>query len=62
MLVEEGWEPPPVVVTSRNDQVVLEDGNRVESLRRAGRRAAWAIVNFADADTRDRFEAPAATR
>ena len=50
-----------MVVTSRNDQVVLEDGNRVESLRRAGRRAAWAIVNFADADTRDRFEAPAAT-
>ncbi len=62
MLVEEGWEPPPVVVPYRNDQLVLEDGNHwVESLRRAGRRAAWAIVNLADADTRDRFEAPAAT-
>jgi hypothetical protein len=41
--------------------VVLEDGNPVESLRRAARRAAWAIVNLADADPRDRFEAPAAT-
>ena len=61
MLVEEGWELPPVVVTYRNDQLVLEHGNhQVESLRRAGRRAAWAIVNF-DADTRDWFEAPAAT-
>jgi hypothetical protein len=43
-----------VVVAYRNDQLVLEDGNhRVETLRRAGRRAAWAIVNFADADTPD---------
>ena len=46
-----------MVVPYRNDQLVLEDGNhRVESLRRAGRRAAWASVNLADADTRDRFE------
>ena len=56
-------EPPPVVVFYyRNDQLVLEDGKHwVESLRRAGRRAAWAIINLADADARDRSEAPAAT-
>ena len=62
MLVEKGGNLPPVVVTYRNDQLVLEHGNhQVESLRRADRRAAaWAIVNF-DADTRDWFEAPAAT-
>jgi hypothetical protein len=56
--VEDGWEPPPVIVTARDDQLVLEDGNhRVESLRRAGERTAWAIIGFADADERDGFAA-----
>jgi hypothetical protein len=51
-----------VVGPYRNDQLVREDGNhRVESLRRAGRRVAWAIVNLVDAETCDRFEAPAVT-
>ena len=36
--IEAGAEPPPVIVTYRDDQLVLEDGNhRVEALRRAGR-------------------------
>lgn len=57
--VEEGWQPPPVIVTWRDDQLVLEDGNhRVESLRRAGEAVAWALVNFASAEARDRFEPP----
>src|SRR4051794_19058631 len=58
-LITEGWEPAPVIVAYRNDQLVLEDGNhRVESLRQAGRRHAWAIVGFETADDRDRFRAP----
>lgn len=53
---DEDWEPPPVVVTYRDDQLVLEDGNhRVESLRRAGERDAWAVINFENAEARDRF-------
>ena len=56
--VEDGWEPPPVIVTARDDQLVLEDGNhRVESLRRAGETTAWAIIGFADSEERDAFAA-----
>lgn len=59
--VEEGWEPPPVVVT-QNDagQLVLEDGNhRVEGMRRSGEDTAWAVVGFATTSARDRFLAAA---
>ena len=55
--IEDGWEPPPLIVTWRDGQLVLEDGNhRVESLRRAGAEDGWAVVGFADADERERFE------
>lgn len=54
--VEEGWEPPPVVVTFRDDQLVLEDGNhRVEGMRRAGETTAWAVVGFPSEADRERF-------
>ena len=54
--VEAGWEPPPMVVTFRNDQLVLEDGNhRAEGLRQAGEQEAWSVVSFEDAAERDRF-------
>jgi hypothetical protein len=54
--VEEGWEPPPMVVTYRDDQLVLEDGNhRAEGIRRAGEQEAWAVVSFETADERERF-------
>ena len=54
--VREGWEPPPVIVSWRYDQLVLEDGNhRVESLRRAGEDEAWAVVGFETAEARDQF-------
>ncbi len=60
--IEGGWEPPPVVVTYRDDQLVLEDGNhRVEGLRRAGIDQAWSVVNFLDPDERDRFLAASPT-
>lgn len=55
--VDDGWEPPPIVVLRRGDQLVLEDGNhRVEALRRAGDREAWAVVGFESAEARDGFE------
>lgn len=54
--VDDGWEPPPMVVTYRDDQLVLEDGNhRVESMRRAGETEVWAVVCFQSAETRDEF-------
>jgi len=57
--VEDGWEPPPLVVTARDGQLVLEDGNhRVEGMRRAGVREAWAVVGFEDPADRDGFTLP----
>jgi hypothetical protein len=56
--VDDGHEPPPVVVTYRpdEDQLVVEDGNhRIEALRRAGRETAWAVVGFEDAGESARF-------
>jgi hypothetical protein len=55
-LAEAGWNPPPVIVAYRQGQLFLEDGNhRVESLRRAGLRTAWAVVGFERSQDRDRF-------
>ena len=54
--VEEGWEPPPMVVTYRDDELHLEDGNhRAEGLRRTGETEAWAVVSFDSTEERDRF-------
>lgn len=54
--VEHGWQPPPMIVTYRDGQLVLEDGNhRVEGLRRAGEREAWSVVSFETPEERDRF-------
>ena len=55
--VEDGWEPPPMIVTYRDGQLVLEDGNhRAEGLRRAGELEAWALIGFEDDEARARFE------
>lgn len=54
--VERGWDPSPVIVSYRDDQLVLEDGNhRVESIRRTGQNEAWAVVGFEDERARDTF-------
>jgi hypothetical protein len=56
--VEEGLDPPPVVVTYDHgrDQLVVEDGNhRLEAIRRAGGDRAWAVVGFESEEARDRF-------
>jgi len=54
--VEEGHQPPPVIVTYRDDQLEVEDGNhRLEALRRAGRSVAWAVVSFEDEGELEQF-------
>ena len=57
--VDDGWEPPPVIVSYRDGQLVLEDGNhRVEGVRRSGAHHTWAVVGFDHAEERDRFRVP----
>jgi hypothetical protein len=54
--VEDGWEPPPVLVEHQAGRLMLQDGNhRYEALARAGETHAWAIVYFDDEHERDRF-------
>jgi hypothetical protein len=56
--IEGGWEPPPVVVTWKDEELVVEDGNhRLEGLRRAGVEEAWAVVGFERRDDRETFSA-----
>jgi hypothetical protein len=58
-IAEEGLDPPPMIVTCRDGQLVLEDGNhRVEALRRAGEREAWSLIQFDSPESRDRFTIP----
>jgi hypothetical protein len=57
--VRDGWEPPPVIVSYRDGQLVLEDGNhRVEGKRRGGDDEIWAVIGFDDPEERERFSAP----
>jgi hypothetical protein len=43
--IDDGLEPAPLIVSHRDGQLVLEDGNhRVEAMRRAGREMAWAVL------------------
>ena len=54
--LEEGWHPPPLLVSHRGGTYYLEDGNhRYETLRRNGATNAWSIVLFADEAERDRY-------
>jgi hypothetical protein len=56
---DEGWEPPPVIVTHQDGRLMLEDGNhRAEGIRRAGEDEVWAIVGFDDPAARDAFVPP----
>jgi hypothetical protein len=60
--VRDGWEPPPVIASYRDGQLVLEDGNhRVEGVRRSGAGQTWAVIGFDDPDARDHFTPPTAT-
>jgi hypothetical protein len=54
--IEQGWHPPPLLVSHRDGKYYLEDGNhRYETLRRSGRTHAWAILVFADEGERALF-------
>ena len=54
--IEEGWHPPPLLVSHHDGEYFLEDGNhRWEALRRTGARSAWTILLFPDEVERDRF-------
>jgi hypothetical protein len=54
--IEEGWHPPPLLVSHRDGKYYLEDGNhRCETLRRGGATHAWTILLFADEAERDQF-------
>lgn len=54
--VEEGWHPPPLLVSHRDGRYYLEDGNhRCETLRRSGATYAWTILMFRDGAERDQF-------
>jgi ParB-like nuclease family protein len=56
--VEQGWEPPPLLVEYQDGRLLLQDGNhRYEALTRAGESHAWVIVWFDDPAERDRFAA-----
>jgi hypothetical protein len=54
--IQDGWEPPPLIVSYRDGQLAVEDGNhRIEGLRRAGLSQYWAVVGFDDDDQRRAF-------
>ena len=54
--IDQGWHPPPLIVSHRHGKYFLEDGNhRCDTLRRAGTAQAWTILLFADQEERDRF-------
>lgn len=54
--VEDGWEPPPVLIEHTDGELLLQDGtHRLEALVRAGETEAWAVVYSADEASRDRL-------
>jgi len=58
--VEDGHQPPPLIVTYDDDGLMVEDGNhRVEAIRRAGESTAWAVVGFETEGARDDYLASA---
>jgi hypothetical protein len=56
--LEEGWEPPPLLVEFQDGRLLLQDGNhRYEAMRRAGEESAWVLIWFDDPAERDAFRA-----
>ncbi len=54
--VEDGHEPPPVIVTYRDGELVVNDGNhRIEAIRRARRTEVSAVVGFEHENEREAF-------
>lgn len=60
--LDDGWEPPPLIVTHHDGELTVEDGNhRTEVLRQAGRDRYWSVVGFDDDHERDAFVARSAS-
>lgn len=56
--IEDGWEPPPILVEHQDGKLLVQDGNhRLTALTEAGESCCWAIVYFEDRSTRDEFVA-----
>ena len=56
--VEQGWEPPPLLVEYRDGDLLLQDGNhRYDALQRAGESDTWALIWFTDEAELDRYQA-----
>jgi hypothetical protein len=54
--LEEGWEPPPLLVEHQDGRLLLQDGNhRYEALTRAGEPEAWVVIWFDSPEERDAF-------
>jgi hypothetical protein len=54
--LEDGWEPPPLLVEYRDGDLLVQDGtHRLEALVRAGEQQAWVLIYFVDRETRDSF-------
>jgi hypothetical protein len=54
--IDDGFVPPPFIVSYEEGQLHLEDGNhRVESLRRSGETEGWAVVGFEKTEDLERF-------
>jgi beta-phosphoglucomutase-like phosphatase (HAD superfamily) len=54
--LEQGWQPPPVLVEHRDGRFLLEDGNhRHEALFRSGASHVWAVIWGDDPAERDRL-------
>ena len=54
--LDDGWEPPPIIVSYQDGELYVEDGNhRIEGLRRAGHSDYWSVVGFGDERQRQRF-------
>jgi ParB-like nuclease domain len=56
--ISDGWEPPPLIVSYRDSELVVEDGNhRIEGLRRRGFSDYWAVIGFDNEQQRHDFHA-----
>ena len=54
--LEEGWQPPPLLVEYQDGKLLLQDGNhRFEALVRAGEEQVWTLVMFESPEDRDAF-------
>jgi hypothetical protein len=55
-LVDEGWDPPPLLAEYRDGTLLLQDGNhRYEALARSGASHAWVVVWSDDSTERLRL-------